>query len=197
VTLYLIQRITNKGFWRDLRAGWTVGEFDRRTEMVKRSLVPKTGGLRVVAIRPAGGGLVIQVEPRESAQCPGCGAMSTARHSAYIRTLRDLPIQGGAVTLRVHAGRWRCRSSSCVRRTFVAQLTALADARQRRTRRLDNVAFFIGHAMGGRPAERLACRLGVPVSRDVILTNLGSVATFGVRSRAICERVQFTSQAAT
>ena len=44
---------------------------------------------------------------------------------------------------------------------LVAPLTALACARQRRTRRLDNVAFLIGHAMGGRPAERLARRLGL------------------------------------
>ena len=150
--------------------------------MVKRSLVPETGGLRVVAIRPAGGGLVIEVEPREPVHCPGCGAISTSRHSAYIRTLRDLPIQGDAVTLRVHAGRWRCRSSACVRRTFVAPLTALACARQRRTRRLDNVAFLIGHAMGGRPAERLARRLGVPVSRDVILTNLRRAAPWNAES---------------
>jgi hypothetical protein len=31
--------------------------------MAKRSLVPETGGLRVVAIRWAGGGLVIAVSP--------------------------------------------------------------------------------------------------------------------------------------
>jgi hypothetical protein len=138
------------------------GEFDRRTEMAKRSLVPETGGLRVVAIRGAGGGLVIEVEPREPAQCPRCGSISTSRHSAYIRTLRDLPIQGDAVTLRVHAGRWRCRSSSCVRRTFVAPLTALACARQRRTRRLDEVAFLIGHAMGGGTARAPARRASEP-----------------------------------
>jgi hypothetical protein len=68
------------------------------------------------------------------------------------------------------------------RRTFVAPLTALADARQRRTRRLDNVAFLIGHAMGGRPAERLARRLGVPVSRDIILTNLRRAAPWNAEN---------------
>jgi transposase len=137
-------------------------EFDRRTEMAKRSLVPETGGLRVVTSRWAGGDLVIEVEPREPAQCPRCRTISTSRHSAYIRTLRDLPIQGDAVTLRVHAGRWRCRSSSCVRRTFVAPLTALACARQRRTRRLDTVAFLIGHAMGGGTARAPARRASEP-----------------------------------
>ena len=65
---------------------------------------------------------------------------------------------------------------------LVAPLTALACARQRRTRRLDNVAFLIGHAMGGRPAERLARRLGVPVSRDVILTNLRRAAPWNAES---------------
>jgi transposase len=150
--------------------------------MARRSLVPDTGGLRVIAIRRAGGGLVIEVEPREPPQCPRCGAVSTSRHSTYIRTLRDLPIQGDAVTFWVHAGRWRCRSSSCVQRTFAAPLTALAYARQRRTRRLDNVAFLIGHALGGRPAERLARRLGVPVSRDVILSNMRATAPWNAES---------------
>jgi hypothetical protein len=50
--------------------------------MAKRSLVPETGGLRVVAIRWAGGGLVIEVEPREPAQCPRCGAISTSRQAS-------------------------------------------------------------------------------------------------------------------
>ena len=150
--------------------------------MAKRSLVPETGGLRVVAIRWARGGLVIEVEPRQPPQCPRCGAISTSRHSAYIRLLRDLPIQGDAVTLRVHAGRWRCRSSSCVQRTFVAPLAASAHARRRRTRRLDNLAFLIGHAMGGRPAERLARRLGMPLSRDVILTNSRRAASWNAAS---------------
>ena len=140
--------------------------------MARRSLVPVPGALRVVAIRWAESGFAIEAEPREPPQCPRCGSISTSRHSAYIRSLRDLPIQGDPVTLRVHTSRWRCRSSSCVQRTFVAPLTALASVRQRRTRRLDDVAFLIGHAMGGRPAERLARRLGLPLSRDVILTNL-------------------------
>ena len=69
-----------------------------------------------------------------------------------------------------------------MQRTSVAPLTALAYARQRRTRRLDNLAFLIGHAMGGRPAERLARRLGVPVSRDVILTNLRRAAPWNAES---------------
>jgi hypothetical protein len=58
----------------------------------------------------------------------------------------------------------------------------LACARQRRIRRLDNVAFLIGHALGGRPAERLARRLGVPVSRDVILTNLRRAAPWNAEN---------------
>ncbi len=96
--------------------------------------------------------------------------------------LRDLPIQGDAVTLRVHAGRWWRRSSSRVQRSFVTPLTALAYAQQRRTRQLDKVAFLIGHVLGGRPAERLARRLDVPVSRDVILTNLRRAAPWNAES---------------
>jgi zinc-finger of transposase IS204/IS1001/IS1096/IS1165 len=156
------------GTWRDLCGGRTVASSIGEPRWRKGHWCRRRAACVLERFGGTEGSLVIEVEPREPPQCPHYGAISTSRHGAYIRTLRDLPIQGDAVTLRVHVGRWRCRSSSCVRRTFFAPLTALAYARQRRTRRLDNVAFLIGHGMGGRPGERLARRLGVPVSRDVI-----------------------------
>jgi hypothetical protein len=155
------------------RSGY--GEFDRRTEMAKRSPVPETGGLPVAAI------LAIEVEPLELPPCPRCGAISTSRHSDYIRTpaifrSRAIPscrgcmrVDGGVVRLLVCIG------------SLSAPLR-LAYARRRRSRRLDNVAFLIGHALSGRPAEWLARRLGVPMSRDVILTNLRRAAWWNAES---------------
>ncbi len=58
----------------------------------------------------------------------------------------------------------------------------VACARQRRARRLDNVALLIGRALGGRPAEQLARRLGMPVSRDEILTNLRRTVPWNAES---------------
>ena len=42
----------------------------------------------------------------------------------------------------------------------------------RRTRRVSNLAGFLGHAVGGRPAHRLTARLGLTASRDTILRAL-------------------------
>src|SRR5450631_4777880 len=50
---------------------------------------------------------------REAANCPACGVLSTARHSSYVRRLKDLPLQGQPVELTVRVGRWRCRNRDC------------------------------------------------------------------------------------
>jgi transposase len=52
--------------------------------------------------------MVNTIASLEAAKCPDCGVLSTSRHSSYLRHLRDLPIQGRVVKLRVRVGRWRC-----------------------------------------------------------------------------------------
>jgi transposase len=42
---------------------------------------------------------------REATNCPDCGVLSTARHSSYVRRLKDLPIQGQPVELTVYVDR--------------------------------------------------------------------------------------------
>jgi hypothetical protein len=49
----------------------------------------------------------------DGATCPDCGVLSRARHSSYWRGLKDLPIQGRSVQLKLQVGRWRCRNSLC------------------------------------------------------------------------------------
>ena len=44
--------------------------------------------------------------------------------------------------------------------------------RGRRTFRADVLTQLIGHALGGRPGERLMSRIGLPVSDDTILRRL-------------------------
>ena len=79
---------------------------------------------------------------------------------------------GAAVTLHLKVGRWRCRDLHCDRRTFTTRLLLIAEPFVRRTRRVSDLARLLTHAAGGRPAERLVRRLGLPQSDDTLLRSL-------------------------
>lgn len=113
---------------------------------------------------------------QEAANCPDCKVLSTARHSSYVRRLKDLPIQGQTVELTVRVGRWRCRNRGCQRRIFCQRLPAIAPAHARETNRFGEVGRAIAYALGGRPGERLSRRLGIPASRNTLLRRLKRLA---------------------
>jgi hypothetical protein len=104
-----------------------------------------------------------------AATCPDCGVRSTARHSSYLRHLRDLPVQGRPVKLMVRVARWRCQNPGCERRIFCQRLNEVAQRHARETKRFGEILQLLGHAMGGRPGERLSARLGLSVSDDTLL----------------------------
>src|SRR5215213_4004645 len=108
----------------------------------------------------------------DHAPYPRCRHVSTSRHSRYVRTLKDLPTAGVAVSLRVRVGRWHCRQPGCAVRFFTGALPGVADAYGRRTSRAEVVTELIGQALGGRAGERLLSRLGLPVSDDTIVRRL-------------------------
>jgi transposase len=86
-----------------------------------------------------------------------------------MRHLQDLPVQGLSVRIMVHVRRWRCGNHGCTRQSFAEQIEKSAFPRARQTRRVRELAQWIGHATGGRAAERLLRRLGIPHSDDTIL----------------------------
>ena len=75
----------------------------------------------------------------DHARCPRCRHVSTARHSWYVRTLKDLPTAGAPVSLRVRVGRWRCRQPGCEVCFFTGALPGVAGAYGRRTSRAEAV----------------------------------------------------------
>src|SRR5262245_32838170 len=109
-----------------------------------------------------------EASPSE-ATCPDCGVRSTARHSNYLRCLKDLPVQGRPVRLMVRVARWRCRNPSCQRRIFCQRLNEVVHRHARETKRFGEILELVGHAMGGRPGERLGARLGLSASDDTLL----------------------------
>ena len=109
--------------------------------------------------------------------CPECGTPSSSGKGKYIRQLQDLPVQGMAVRLEVCMRRWRCWNQVCSRKSFVERLEKSAVPHARRTHRVSELARLLGHATGGRSAERLLHRLGIPHSDDTVLRILKREAT--------------------
>lgn len=129
-------------------------------------------GIQVLEAEKPNGSWIVSAVGLGSGRCPDCESLSTSRHSRYVRHLQDLPVQGITVTLRVKLSRWRCRDRGCERKTFSDLLPRIAQPFARRTRRVSELAQLVGHAAGGRPAERLMTRLGLPQSDDTILRQL-------------------------
>ena len=128
--------------------------------------------IRVMDARLCQGRWIVKATASGEARCPGCGVGTARRHSAYVRRLQDLPVQGTIVELQVSVRRWRCCNMLCQRQTFVDRVDQAFMPHARQTRRVAELARSIGYAAGGRPAERLMRRLGLPQGDDRILRNL-------------------------
>ena len=101
--------------------------------------------------------------------CPTCGLASSSVHSRYGRTLGDVPAHGRRLRVSLAARRFRCRNAACERRVFTERFSPdLIQAHARRTSRLDTLTHAIALALGGRPGERLAERLSMPVGADTL-----------------------------
>lgn len=125
-----------------------------------REWLPKTNTLTLIGVTTTSAQVVVEADGPSSAACPACGQRSRARHSRYWRTLKDLPAQARAVTLRVRVTRWRCRNRRCTRGIFADRLVGVSAPGVHRTDRCGAVVHLVGHAVGGRGGERLLERLG-------------------------------------
>ena len=129
-------------------------------------------GFRVVGTEHRPDRWVVIAEPAGQTGCPDCGLGSACRHSAYVRRLQDLPVQGKAVEVHLRTTRWRYVNPSCPRKTFAGRSAPAVAAYARQTGRAAELVRLVGHAAGGRPAERLLRRLGMPQGDDRILRHL-------------------------
>lgn len=138
-------------------------------------MAPVLSGLRVTSLFRAAERWEIEAESGGLARCPRCGAQSAARHSRYTRMLRDLPVQGLPVFIRLRSSRWRCRNLACEQVIFTERLPQAAACHAQRTSRLDGIVDLLAHAVGGRSGERLVTQFGLPVSRHALLRQLKQV----------------------
>jgi transposase len=131
-------------------------------------LVP--AGLSVVSVAHDPDAVTITATPTAStATCPKCGTRSSSVHSRRHRRLDDVPWVGRPVVLDVAVRRFRCRSPSCPRQTFVERLPGVMAPFARRTDRLGGLQRHIALALGGEAGTRLAERLTMPTSADTML----------------------------
>jgi transposase len=59
-------------------------------------------------------------------RCPSCGTVSERQYSWYQRSLRDLPMQGIPVVIRLRVRKWRCEAPAYERSIFAERLPGLA-----------------------------------------------------------------------
>jgi transposase len=134
--------------------------------------MPKSPLLTLDKIDGTDSGWVLEAHGPEVAPCPACHKLSRSRHSRYWRTLKDLPAHGEKVTVKLRVNRWRCRNHRCAVRFFTLPLDGVVETHARETNRARNLTLLIGHALGGRPGERLMNRLNLATSDDTILRRL-------------------------
>ena len=78
--------------------------------------------------------------------------------------------------LRLRLGRWRCRNDGCERRIFTERLSKVCAPYAQQTKRTGEIITAVGHALGGRPGQRLMSRLGMPVSADTLIRQVKRAA---------------------
>ncbi len=146
-------------------------------EVFFKGLVPNLKDLTVREVVRTDAGWVVEAEGAGAvATCSLCGVDSYSRHSYYWRQLRDLPLQGTSVTIRLRLGRWRCRSPECVRRIFTQRVRGVLVPHAQQTNRLAEIRVLVARALGGRPGQRLLNRLGMPTDRHTLLRQVTKAA---------------------
>src|SRR5437016_12173654 len=104
-----------------------------------------------------------------NAPCPLCATPARRIHSAYGRTLADLPWAQYRVCLQLRVRKWFCRNRACPRRIFTERLPTVAAPWARRTLRLAQRLVALGMALGGKAGVRLGHAWDLAVSRNTLL----------------------------
>lgn len=117
------------------------------------------------------------VSTSECSCCPLCTHASSAVHSRYLRTVRDVPCGGRQVLLRLTVRKFFCRNPACSRKIFAERLSTFLEPWAQMTARLNRVLQMIGLATSGSLGARLAAHLGICVSWMTILRRIMALPT--------------------
>jgi transposase len=115
-------------------------------------------------------GYVITLAGRQpGCACQKCGVVSGRVHARYERRVRDLPIQGERVLVRLRCRKFVCRNPRCAQRIFCERFGAELPAFARSTTRLEHALAALALATSANLAARLGRILGLPGSARSIL----------------------------
>ena len=98
------------------------------------------------------------------ATCPLCGIPSSARHSQYQRTLRDVPCGGTPVCLILTARRFFCSASGCACQIFTERFPGFVQSHARLSDRFREELLALSIALAHEAAARLTVDLHLPTS---------------------------------
>lgn len=132
----------------------------------------------------ADGGEIVRVSARTRdvpVPSPVCGVVTGRVHRYHGRTVRDVPVDGRQVVVRVRIRRLVCPVHGCRRQTFREQVPGLLERHQRRTTRLTGQLSELVKELCGRASARLTRYLAVPVSYASALRLLRRVPVPEVR----------------
>ena len=133
-------------------------------------LLPQFPHLQLHSIQQEGQHVIITlVSTRESDQCPTCQSQTQAGHGWFTRRVQSLPCSGQAVVFLIQARRFRCLNTTCPRKTFREDLSALAARYQRRTQAATHLLHSLAAVAGGQAGARLATQVQLPASRSTLL----------------------------
>jgi transposase len=136
-------------------------------------LFPLPEGLEITSISEAAEEVLVRVTShRQTSKCPSCATPSAAIHSSYRRKPLDLPCAGRPIRLLLTVKKFFCRVPDCPRKIFVERLPDLIAVSSRLTLRLRSAVQEISLATCGKGGERLAGKLGMPLSDATVLWSL-------------------------
>ena len=82
----------------------------------------------LAVFRHAFGFVVTLLGQQSGCACPKCGVVSVRVHARYERRVRDLPIQGERVLVRLRCRKFVCRNARCEQRVFCERFGAALPA---------------------------------------------------------------------
>lgn len=113
--------------------------------------------------------LLVFYSQLQDANCPLCNTKSYRIHSKCRRFLQDRPLCEGRVKLELHLLRFRCTNPNCHRHTFIEDISTIADAHNRRTKRATLFLTHLAFELAGQAGKRVATHSLLSVSRSTMI----------------------------
>jgi transposase len=149
-------------------------ERELQTTMIVPNFLPCTAELALddIFYRENGSIVIAAHACAPIAICPSCSQPSKRMHSRYVRRVADLPIQGKAVQLAMDVRRFQCRTPSCPQRIFTERLPQTVSPYARETQRHAATVETLAFALGGKPTQRVAEAIGMPIDDAGVIRRL-------------------------